>query len=127
MNKFTLGTYRKLIYTDTVISKSFSHTNNNKQAAFNYLLDRVHKMPIFKDEKEKEMKQINTTATANGHINDINKSYEKQKRVKPISNADTSPAKTKTWTKFMYFGTDIGTLTKILKKYYKWYTTLSHM
>jgi hypothetical protein len=43
------------------------------------------------------------------------KSYEKCKRVKPVTNTDTSPVETKIWTKFTYFGSDIKTLTKILK------------
>jgi hypothetical protein len=52
-NTFNLGIYKKPTYTDTVIPKSFNHPNNHKQAAFNYLLDRLQKIPITKAEKEK--------------------------------------------------------------------------
>jgi hypothetical protein len=37
--EFTLGTYRKPTYTDTVMRKSSNHPSNHKQAAFNCLLD----------------------------------------------------------------------------------------
>jgi nicotinamide riboside kinase len=36
-------------------------------------------------------------------------------RKKNIISTDTSPVKTKIWTKFTYFGSDIRTLTKIFK------------
>jgi hypothetical protein len=52
-NTFNLGIFRKPTYTDIVIPKSSNHPNNHKQSASNYLLDRAHKIPIPKEEKEK--------------------------------------------------------------------------
>jgi hypothetical protein len=45
--------------------ESSTHPNNHRQAAFNYLLDRAQRIPITNEERDKEMEQINVTATNN--------------------------------------------------------------
>jgi uncharacterized Rmd1/YagE family protein len=71
--------YRKPTYTDTVTPESSNHPNNHKQAAFNYLSDRAHKIPMTDKERDKEMEQINVIATNNGYnISDIKRSYKKK-------------------------------------------------
>jgi hypothetical protein len=99
-----------------VIPESSKYPNNHKQAAFNYLLDRAHRMPITNEESDKEMEQTNAIATNNGYnINYGKRSCEKHKRKKPVISTDTSPVETKIQTDTHILAVISESLLKYLK------------
>jgi hypothetical protein len=57
-NEIMLRICNKPTKTDTVISNSSNHPKNDKMAAFNCMLDRVHRLPITYKNKVREMEQI---------------------------------------------------------------------
>jgi hypothetical protein len=53
-NRIDMGIYRKPTYTDVVIPHSSNHPASHKSAAFHYMLDRVQRLPLTDEEKQKE-------------------------------------------------------------------------
>jgi hypothetical protein len=45
-NNLTIGIYRKLTYTDTIMHFTSNHTMQQKLAAYRYMLHRMYTLPI---------------------------------------------------------------------------------
>jgi hypothetical protein len=107
--EITLGIYCKPTYSDMAIPYSSNHPRNHKMAAFNYLLNRVKKLPIMGEEKE--TKQIKLIAMINGcNMSNPASSYNKHK-----NNENITSKVGKKWVKFTYFREGIRTVTKTFK------------
>jgi hypothetical protein len=113
MNGFNFGTYRKPTYADTVIPKSSNHPNRQKQAAFNFLLDKAYNLPITALNRQYEIDLIDRIAVNNGYnFSEVMNTYVKGKKQKLLVNIVTpieAKDNTKIWAKFTYFGEDIRT------------------
>jgi hypothetical protein len=63
----TTDIYRKPTTTSTVIHKTSNHPQEHKDAAFRFLLNRMHNLPLTQQQKQKEWTNILHTAKENGY------------------------------------------------------------
>jgi hypothetical protein len=68
-----MNIYRKPTTTDTTIHYNSNHPMEHKMAAYRFLLNRVHQLPITQEYKEQEMNTIYQIAKKNGYTTTIAK------------------------------------------------------
>jgi hypothetical protein len=79
------------------------------------MLDRANKLPVPKEEHNKEICTIKTIAENNGYnMETLTKAYGKHKN-RSNNTQDSQNNDREVWTRFTYVGDEIGTLTKIFK------------
>jgi hypothetical protein len=66
-NKLAMHAYRKPTTIDTTIHYNSNHPMEHKMAAYRFLLNRVHQLPITQEYKEQEMNTIYQIAKKNGY------------------------------------------------------------
>jgi hypothetical protein len=65
----SIGVYRKPTFTDVMIPAQSNHPVQHKISGFKYMLDRANKLPMSKEEHNKEICTIKTIAENNGYNN----------------------------------------------------------
>jgi hypothetical protein len=83
-NGLSINIYRKATTTDTTIHFNSNHPMKHKMAAYRFLLNRLHQLPISQDQKQKEMNTIHQIARKNGYpitiIDKLNKHYKQDSK-----------------------------------------------
>lgn len=111
-NKLTLNIYRTPTTTDTTIHCNSNHPTEHKTAAYRFLLNRAHQLPITQEQREKELDLIYHIAKNNGYnkktIDNI------QTRITNKNHRKTTTAHKK-WVTFEYHSPLIRKVTNIFK------------
>jgi hypothetical protein len=66
-NKLSINTYHKPTTTDTMIHYKSNHPLQHKLAAYRFMLNRLHSLPLSQDQKNQEMNTITQIAKQNGY------------------------------------------------------------
>jgi hypothetical protein len=109
-NRLTFGIFRKPTTTDLIIHNDSCHPYEHKKSARNYLVNRMSKYPITKENRAKE-KQTICNILKNNHYN-MQAIYQKQKTSRNIEEKDREKT---LWATFTYHGNDTLTITKLFK------------
>lgn len=113
-NKLTLNIYRK----PTTIHHSSNHPIEHKTAAYRFLLNRMHRLPITQELKEQEMSTIYQIAKKNGYtkqsIDKLNTQIISKNKGQTNNAPPTQPINKK-WAVFEYHSPMIKKVTNIFK------------
>ena len=114
--KLDINIYRKPTTTDTTIHYKSSHPIQHKLAAYRYLLNRLHNLPLSKEDKQQEMNTILQIAKNNEYPEIlINKLNTQIKTKTSIHNKPQITTNNKKWAIFEYSNPIIRKVTKIFK------------
>jgi hypothetical protein len=72
-NELVMNIYRKPTTIDTTMHYNSNHPMEHKLAAYRFLQNRVHQLPIRQEYKEQEMNTLYQTAKKNGYTKTTDK------------------------------------------------------
>ena len=114
--KLEINIYRKPTTTDNTIHYKSNHPIEHKLAAYRYLLNRLHNLPLSKEDKHQEMNTILQIAKNNEYPERlINKLNTKIKTTTSIHNIPKIKINNKKWAIFEYSNPVIRKETNIFK------------
>ena len=117
-NKLTFDIYRKPTTTGMTIHQASNHPTEHKMAAYRYLLNRMHRMPLSQELKHKELNTIYLIASRNGYSKHLVDKLNKNITAKTENQTDnTAPptSKDKKWAVFGYHSPIIRKITNLFK------------
>jgi hypothetical protein len=115
--------YRKPTSTDTTIHYNSSHPMEHNLAAYRFLPNRIHQLPITPPYKQKEWNMIQNIAKANAFPHALLVKLDAQiSRTPTLSSTKDSPTATttstpKTWVMFTYYNPMIQKKNIFLSQY----------
>jgi hypothetical protein len=112
-NKLTLNIYRKPTTTDTTIHCNSNHPTEHKTAAYRFLLNRAHQLPLTQDQREKELNTIYQIAKNNGYNKETVENI--QARITNKGHNNKTATAHKKWVTFEYHSPLIRKVTNIFK------------
>jgi hypothetical protein len=118
-HELDINIYRKPTTTDTTIHYKSNHPIQHKLAAYRFMLNRLHNLPLSKEHEQQELNTIIQIAQQNGYptilINRLNNQI-KNKINRPKEHTSTqNKNNNKKWTIFEYRNPLIRKVTNIFK------------
>jgi hypothetical protein len=108
-DEISIGVYHKPTFTDVMIPAQSNHPMHHKISGFTYMLYRANKLPMSKEEHNKEICTVKTTAENKGYnMETLMKAHGKHKN-RSNNTQDSQNNDRKIWTRFTYFGDEIRT------------------
>jgi hypothetical protein len=107
-DKFTFNIYRKPTATDTIIHRASCHPPEHKQAAIQYMINRMNTYDLPDSNKTQEHNIIRQILHNNGYEPSVNTHYRKKK--KPLPKQEKNK-----WAKFTYIGKETKYITKLFR------------
>jgi hypothetical protein len=115
--KLKFNIYRKPTSSSIVIHASSCHPIEHKKMAFNYLLNRTKKYPLFLENKKAELNGVKQMARENGYNDSIlNQKQYKKRDTSLMGNSSTvNIQRDKKWVSFTYIGKETRHIMKLFK------------
>jgi len=114
--------FRKSTTTDTTIHYLSNHPQEHKLAAYRFLINRMHNLPLNKNRREHEWQTILQIAKNNHfpialiHNLKHRMTQERKQPLSPSPTQTTQPTKNEKWVIFTFSSPQIRKVTNLLKK-----------